>query len=772
MSHLINTADPTLLSSLLDNQEDLEWSAYDIFTTTSSQHPDRATLSFTEESFTNIDTSLDFLQGIENLQYSSNPQIQELFEQQEATLDAAMEVDSNWDLDELSLLLDLPNCSTEGASAASKAQAATKAVPLAEEASLPKSTTQLGHIPLREMKNPVEKEDFVHPGFYSLPASSVATPTHSACASPFTPHALPPMPSGRKRPLRDEDLMEVVLASQHSYGHSHRQHHLAHAALANRRHSFDTAPPSSSVAGSSAGKSSLAQHLLQQQQQQQGTGVPPGQPFVAACSSPNGGSLFAEYLASFSQLGQIQFSPSTRAGRGTATSSTTSSSLSFSPNGRKRRSSKFKMEAGLGGYSESFIGSSPYGSPLLGPRLVQTQVSNSYNALPPPLQQHRSQPNQHPLQSSPFPLLQHHPRPSHPHVQTKSSGSSRHGQSASISSSSSSSTSSSSPPGGGGGSSHQRRNPAEVSASTLPPDHFIFKEAMMGLNRQSLDGGCLNMSAYTSSTATGSSNRHNSTSTTPRMTATQHRRRSEPINSHSKSYNYNSSPSSEKGIGSGEQRSRTISPLDAFSEGTEASIRFQKRLSGGNDLPYHHLFQQQQQQQQKQKQKQQQQQQQQAYHPYLHKLMTPPRSVTSASQSPSLPSQGTTSLVDALNGTTVSKTVSKLTLCILGQQRGEGEEKKEEQEEDGAAFAQSLLMLDPITTKLMDQLRLQEYLRSEQAQSDFLASTASVALSDQDKGLNMKNGTTLSTESAEAAAVAVATALAVSPPHTPSSEGE
>ncbi|GJJ76206.1 hypothetical protein EMPS_08565 [Entomortierella parvispora] len=762
MPHLLNTVDSTLLSSLFDNQEAFEWST-DTLTTTPSQHPDSARLSFTEDSFTNVDTSLDFLQGIENPQFGSNTQIQDLFgQQQQAVLDAAMEVDGNWDLDELSLLLELSNCPTESTTAsAASARTATKSVPLAPT-SPPKSTTHIGHIPPREMKNPEEKEDFVHPGFYSLPTSSAATPTHSACASPYTPHAPPPMPSGKKRPLRDEDLMEVVLASQHSYGHSHRQHHVAQAALANRRHSCDTAPYSTSIAGSPAARNAMAQRLLQQQQQQQQhprhhhhqeNGVPPGQPFVATCSSPSGGNTFAEYLASLSQLGQAPFSPSTKAARGMVTSPSSSSS----PNGRKRRSSKFKMEAELGRCSESLMRMSastspcPYGSPLLGPRLVPTQAAvssnNAHNALPPPLQQHRNQQ----AAQSPLHLLQHHPHPGQPHVQTKSVGTRRHGQSASLSSSSS--TSSSSP---SGGSTHQRRNPAEVSSSTLPPDHFIFKEAMMGLNRQSLDGGCLNTSAYrSSSTAAGSSNRHDSASATPRMT-TMHRRRSEPVNSYSHIHSHTSlsrdgqgttrSPSFENGMGGSEQKSRMVSSHDASFEGTEASIPSRKKLLGKDSPQYPQFLQKQQQ----------------AYHPYFHKMMTPPRSLPPVTQSPLLPSQK--DLVDALNGAIVSNATSETP--ILGQKRFGGDEGGEQ--EDGAAFAQSLLMLDPITTKLMDQLRLQEYLRSEQERSGSLSSASSSAPSDQDKELKVSNGTSLSTETA----TVVTAALATSTPHTPTSDGE
>ncbi|KAG0265899.1 hypothetical protein BG011_003824 [Mortierella polycephala] len=291
--------------------------------------------------------------------------------------------------------------------------------------------------PQVEIKNPEMKEDFVHPGFYTLsnPYSSQNT-----FASPTL-----------KRSLQEQEPVDVLNGvdtyTTSIYGHTDSRRHSrsphSHE-LDFRRYSVDgqisalasVTPPSPWAYSTPPKTPSLPSSFSRARAltcpfpylSQYITELPLSQPHIATPSSP--------VLARFTS-----YSPTLMTHRQYSSiaqhSSATLDDIHTAPQARKRRASKFY---------------SPGDDP--------DQLHYSKYTLPPPLQQsHHHQ--QTPFQSQSW--MPHRSRKQahqeHQHVpksQRASNG----------------------PKVNARGSTY-RRNPGEVPASTLPPDHFIFQEAFL-----------------------------------------------------------------------------------------------------------------------------------------------------------------------------------------------------------------------------------------------------------------------------------------------------
>ncbi|KAF9117123.1 hypothetical protein BGX27_003585 [Mortierella sp. AM989] len=290
-----------------------------------------------------------------------------------------------------------------------------------------------------EIKQPDVKEDFVHPGFYSLSSQSQS---NSSIPS------LVPLRMARKRSLQEEGSpilsCDVPGATNSVKRAGNRQSPQPYAAEL-RRYSLDghlstmapvTTPPHS-WAYSTPPKSPSTPSSLQGQinstiESQQHSDAPPGQPYMTAFSSL--GWTF----------GQKGLSPSLRHAHftGFQRSSVAKPGSSSIPQSRKKRASKFKTD-------------------LLFPSVLG-ELQYPLNAVPPPLQQQHHQPyllpqyaisTQQSLLQKQHSLLQRY-RP----TLLSQKGQRAHSRTSSY-----------------------RRNPGEVPASTLPPDHFVFQEALLGI---------------------------------------------------------------------------------------------------------------------------------------------------------------------------------------------------------------------------------------------------------------------------------------------------
>ncbi|KAF9288057.1 hypothetical protein BGZ68_000881 [Mortierella alpina] len=339
-------------------------------------------------------------------------------------------------------------------------------------------------------------ETFVHPGFYTLPSGAHnqsgrldndAFPSLSASASASTASAnVAALPMANKRPWREQDAVsdanEAVLRHKRTDSRS-KTFHLAQSPLLYatemRRHSVDVPPsgvstPPYAWAYSTPPKtpslpSSLFQDLiftdqphphqqapqLQQQQQQQQqqqmhqrrhfADLPPGQPFVAATGPPP--PLIATQSPPFLTRHQhLQETPPYGTPRRQAP--------------RKRRASKFSVPAS---YEQ------------------RQALSRPTNAVPPPLQQ------QHAPARGVSPFSLYSTLPEHLTPQLLQTPQPAPQESKELYSVVKNQPPTSVPALHDQKLSHRgvsyRRNPGEVPASTLPPDHFIFQEAFLKMNR-------------------------------------------------------------------------------------------------------------------------------------------------------------------------------------------------------------------------------------------------------------------------------------------------
>ncbi|CAO3572811.1 unnamed protein product [Mortierella alpina] len=368
---------------------------------------------------------------------------------------------------------------------------AARAVPIMDQSPSPYTASE------ERVQRHKATEAFVHPGFYTLPSGahtqssrpdSHARPSASSSGSASTASAsVAALPMAGKRSWREQDAVsdasEAILRHKRTDSRS-KTLHLGQSPLLYatevRRHSVDV--PSSAVstppyawAYSTPPKtpslpSSLLQDLadqphphqqpqqVQQQQQQQQqmhqrrhfADLPPGQPFVAATGPPP--PLCATQNPSF--LARHQHLQET---------SVFGTPRRQAP--RKRRASKFSVP-------DSY-------------EQLQQPLSHPTHAIPPPLQQQHgsSTPGISPFSLylslsehlAPTPSLPTHlpqPPPKEPQelysvVQSQSPARVPALQDQKLN--------------------HRgvsyRRNPGEVPASTLPPDHFIFQEAFLKLNR-------------------------------------------------------------------------------------------------------------------------------------------------------------------------------------------------------------------------------------------------------------------------------------------------
>ncbi|KAF9936226.1 hypothetical protein BGZ67_002534 [Mortierella alpina] len=334
-------------------------------------------------------------------------------------------------------------------------------------------------------------EIFVHPGFYTLPSGahtqsgrpdSNALSSSPASTASINGAALP-MVGKRSRQEQDAvpDASEAILRHKRTDSRS-KTLHLGQSPLLYateiRRHSVDVPPSAVSTppyawAYSTPPKtpslpSSLFQDLafadqphphqkpqqLQQQQQQQMhqrrhfAELPPGQPFVAATGLPP--PMVATQSPPFlTRHLHLQETPPYGTPR--------------RPASRKRRASKFNVP-------DSYEHRQP--------------MSHPAHAVPPPLQQ------QHGSARGVSPFSLYSTLPEHLTPQPQLQAQLLH-QPPAPETQELYSVKSSQPPAGVPGLqdsklSHRglsyRRNPGEVPASTLPPDHFIFQEAFLKMN--------------------------------------------------------------------------------------------------------------------------------------------------------------------------------------------------------------------------------------------------------------------------------------------------
>ncbi|KAF9437866.1 hypothetical protein BGZ76_010805 [Entomortierella beljakovae] len=297
--------------------------------------------------------------------------------------------------------------------------------------------------PVAEIKQPDAKEDFVHPGFYSIPKLDQGGSS--------TPNPLP-LKMARKRSLQEEvsiyfsgDPASPFLC--HGTKRTDNRQSPQPNVTELRRYSLDshlstinalsTSPhlwgvystPPKSPSTPSIGFQAQSNTMMEPQHF---TEAPPGQPYMASFPSPNW------------MFGQEKVSPSlhhSRLARYQRTTTPKQSSSPFQP--RKRRASKFKTD-------------------LLFPTLPAGGLQYPLNTVPPPLQQQHHQPylplqytasSQQPLNHHQASALQHSLLHT-PARETKNNS---------------------------GRTQSYRRNPGEVPSSTLPPDHFVFQEALLGI---------------------------------------------------------------------------------------------------------------------------------------------------------------------------------------------------------------------------------------------------------------------------------------------------
>ena len=303
--------------------------------------------------------------------------------------------------------------------------------------------------PVAEIKRPNVKEAFVHPGFYSLSSQnrSNGDGNNKPLSLSLTRHDSIPPPILRKHSLPEEpNLFCVLEGGKRVIGGAGWLH----------RHSLDMQslrPTVGTTTNSSFLWPTLTPELswsTQASLQRHGSKIPPGQPYMDAFSSwlttlhpSEHGFLHSGGLTRYRR-------PSIESRSSSSLSSSSSCSWSLGPSQRRRRASKYK--------SDLFPGATLYESNGHG------SGSCPLNAVSPPLQQRHSicgysaSPHHHPYHSHPGHeasrqelqrrQLQTHPTHSNVPEPPKSATS-------------------------------YRRNPGEVPASTLPPDHFVFQEALL-----------------------------------------------------------------------------------------------------------------------------------------------------------------------------------------------------------------------------------------------------------------------------------------------------
>ncbi|KAI8352688.1 hypothetical protein B0O80DRAFT_427301 [Mortierella sp. GBAus27b] len=296
--------------------------------------------------------------------------------------------------------------------------------------------------PTAEIKRPDVKEAFIHPGFYSLSDQS------STLSMP------------RKRSLPEGSQLCAFGGSKRALERPGLQHH--HSTPELGRYSLDnqmqqtklTMTPPQTWAYSTLSRSPTAPPFLWQtwtseqlsaRPSQQPSDIPPSQPYMAAFPSILGSHHHEHQPLAFlhnASLNRYQHFP------------VTSRTLP-SPSQRKRRA-KYKSDLFPG---VTLYDSTPRGSPFC-----------PLNAVPPPLQQ-RHQPYSYPAslfgrdpsrqESRRQQQQQQPPQPQPPY---------HHSSVSELKSST------------------YRRNPGEVPASTLPPDHFVFQEALLRRRSESAIG--------------------------------------------------------------------------------------------------------------------------------------------------------------------------------------------------------------------------------------------------------------------------------------------
>ncbi|KAG0368942.1 hypothetical protein BC939DRAFT_137191 [Gamsiella multidivaricata] len=356
---------------------------------------------------------------------------------------------------------------------------------------------------MTDIKKPDVKEAFIHPGFYSLSSSSTSTSSSSlSSSSSSSSPSMTPLMLARKRPLQEEGSFDTINTSNKR---TDSKHSLQAYATELRRYSLDGHLPTKATTwiygtlpmspSSTAGfpPATCASYTELQHQD-----MPPGQPYMATfSSSPLLLTLGQEVLPSL-HMNQTQLT------RFQSSLAKTASTPGTPPQQRKRRTSKHKTDQLFPVVSSS---SSNY------PGIQDGSQYYTVNAVPPPLQNHHHhQPYVH---QPPYTLSakqarthQYQRQQSHPfgsHGATAATGDTRLGNR---------------------GTSSYRRNPGEVPASTLPPDHFVFQEALLTMVRgsQAQSISLVNLGAATAAAAAVASNDPN------HGDIVSGRRRSEPAN--------------------------------------------------------------------------------------------------------------------------------------------------------------------------------------------------------------------------------------------------
>ncbi|KAF9208744.1 hypothetical protein BGZ49_007724 [Haplosporangium sp. Z 27] len=333
--------------------------------------------------------------------------------------------------------------------------------------------------PVAEIKQPNTKEDFIHPGFYSL---SNQNKSESSTSSQV------PQRINRKRSLQEIGspcpsfemsgaTVNGLNRSPLPYAAELRRHsldgyHSTLTAASTSPHSWVYSTPPKSPPTPCLNLQGKANSCVTDPQQY--TDIPPGQPYMTTLAS---GWALGQEQSSSPSLQQTRLVRFQR-------SSAPKSSQSPLPQPRKRRASKFKTDL----LFPTFPGGLQY--PL--------------NAVPPPLQQQHHQPYLTPQYAMAAqqalhkqnPLQRHH-RQGHSRLDSRSTT--------------------------------HRRNPGEVPASTLPPDHFVFQEALLGIGYGYQLGGIRPQSIlHTDTNSTGSVNTKGSSR--KQMSQALTRRSSAPVN--------------------------------------------------------------------------------------------------------------------------------------------------------------------------------------------------------------------------------------------------
>ncbi|KAF9427024.1 hypothetical protein BGZ94_005647 [Podila epigama] len=307
----------------------------------------------------------------------------------------------------------------------------TNALPATTTKTLPQLT------PSSEIKRLDEKEPFVHPGFYTLPSTSSPKQTDS------------PQNLLRKRSLQEDSLEVNRLRALSSPGEMLRRHSVEGSIVSPLMQSHPPSysqgnglgwassyatPPKTPSTPSTAFYAGIAarQNMLIASSFSPGaashaesTDVPPGQPFVLASYPP---PLNENMLPSMTS----QRSTATTAASTLLSTSTTPyppprpEATSSSYPTKKRKTSKLKMDP---------FQFHSHNRPL---PFEHAQVLR-HDTQPQHLSQH---------QARPFPPQQH--APDRPHALPFNKVSPTH-----------------------------RHNPAQVPASLIPPDHFVFREALL-----------------------------------------------------------------------------------------------------------------------------------------------------------------------------------------------------------------------------------------------------------------------------------------------------